>query len=100
MHATCFRMKSAYYGSFRDGLKISGFHKKEILLFKIFDHYKQYFIITIGEVMNSVTGLEFSYTQAPKSMKTVVTSLWYLTTAVGNIIDVFLVELKIAPTLV
>ena len=50
--------------------------------------------------MNSVTGLEFSYTQAPKSMKTVVTSLWYLTTAVGNIIDVFLVELKIAPTLV
>ena len=32
----------------------------------------QYIVITAGEVMNSVTGLEFAYTQAPKSMKSVV----------------------------
>ena len=50
--------------------------------------------------MNSVTGLEFSYTQAPSSMKSVVSSLWYLTVCFGNIIDVFLVESKFASTLV
>ena len=58
----------------------------------------QYFVITVGEVMNSVTGLEFSYTQAPKSMKSVVQSFWLLTTFFGNIFDIFFVEIKIAPT--
>ena len=48
--------------------------------------------------MNSVTGLEFSYTQAPKSMKSVVQSFWLLTTFFGNIFDIFFVEIKIAPT--
>ena len=50
------------------------------------------------KVMNSVTGLEFSYTQAPKSMKSVVQSFWLLTTCIGNIIDVFFVEIKLHPT--
>ena len=36
--------------------------------------------------------------QAPKSMKSVVQSFWLLTTCVGNIIDIFLVEIKLAPT--
>ncbi|CAG5110947.1 Oidioi.mRNA.OKI2018_I69.chr2.g5294.t1.cds [Oikopleura dioica] len=58
----------------------------------------QYIVITAGEVMNSVTGLEFAYTQAPKSMKSVVQSFWLLTTCLGNIIDIFLVELKLHPT--
>lgn len=58
----------------------------------------QYVVITIGEVMNSATGLEFAYTQAPPSMKSVVQSFWLLTTCVGNIIDIFFVEIKLAPT--
>merc|ERR1719500_2098690 len=48
--------------------------------------------------MNSVTGLEFSYTQSPKSLKSVVQSFWLLTVCIGNIIDVFFVEIKLAPT--
>ena len=50
------------------------------------------------QVMNSATGLEFAYTQAPPSMKSVVQSFWLLTTCVGNIIDIFFVETKLAPT--
>ena len=29
----------------------------------------QYIVLTVGEILFSVTGLEFSYTQAPASMK-------------------------------
>ncbi|NXG29750.1 S15A1 protein, partial [Dromaius novaehollandiae] len=46
----------------------------------------QYFIITCAEVFFSVTGLEFSYSQAPSSMKSVLQAGWLLTVAVGNII--------------
>src|SRR5690606_12923742 len=45
-----------------------------------------YAILTAGEVMVSITGLEFSYTQAPPSMKSVVMSLWLLSVAAGNFI--------------
>ena len=51
----------------------------------------QYFVITISEVLVSVTGLEFAYNQAPKTMKAVIQSFWLLTTCFGNIIDIFLV---------
>ncbi|XP_041440215.1 solute carrier family 15 member 1 [Xenopus laevis] len=46
----------------------------------------QYFLITAGEVVFSVTGLEFSYSQAPSNMKSVLQAGWLLTVAVGNII--------------
>ncbi|XP_057563728.1 solute carrier family 15 member 1 isoform X2 [Hippopotamus amphibius kiboko] len=46
----------------------------------------QYFLLTCGEVVFSVTGLEFSYSQAPSSMKSVLQAGWLLTVAVGNII--------------
>ncbi|XP_023946831.2 peptide transporter family 1 [Bicyclus anynana] len=52
----------------------------------------QYVLLTMGEVMFSVTGLEFSFTQAPASMKSVLTSVWLLTVAFGNLIVVFIVE--------
>ena len=58
----------------------------------------QYVILTVGEVMNSATGLEFAYTQAPPSMKSVVQAFWLLTTCIGNLIDVFLVEIELYPT--
>ncbi|XP_074839213.1 solute carrier family 15 member 1 [Carettochelys insculpta] len=46
----------------------------------------QYFLITCGEVVFSVTGLSFSYSQAPATMKSVLQAGWLLTVAFGNII--------------
>jgi POT family proton-dependent oligopeptide transporter len=43
-------------------------------------------VLTVGEVMISVTGLEFAFTQAPRTMKSTVMSFWLLTSAVGNFI--------------
>jgi POT family proton-dependent oligopeptide transporter len=36
--------------------------------------------------MVSITGLEFSYTQAPASMKSIVMSLWLLSVSAGNVL--------------
>jgi len=46
-----------------------------------------YIILTLGEAMVSITGLEFSYTQAPNSMKSSVMALWLLTVAAGEFFD-------------
>lgn len=54
----------------------------------------QFAVITIAEVLISVTGLEFAYTQAPLSMKSVLTSFWLLTVCFGNIIDIFIVSIN------
>ena len=42
------------------------------------------FILTASEVMVSITCLEFAYTQAPKSMKSLVMALFLLTVSLGN----------------
>ncbi|XP_068184513.1 solute carrier family 15 member 1 [Antennarius striatus] len=57
----------------------------------------QYFFITAGEVMFSVTGLEFSYSQAPNNMKAVLQAGWLLTVAVGNFIVLIVAELAKIP---
>ncbi|CAD7089903.1 unnamed protein product [Hermetia illucens] len=54
----------------------------------------QYIVITAGEVMFSVTGLEFSFTQAPASMKSVLQACWLLTVAIGNLIVVAIAEFR------
>jgi POT family proton-dependent oligopeptide transporter len=46
-----------------------------------------YVILTMGEAMVSITGLEFSYTQAPNSMKSSVMALWLFAIASGNLFD-------------
>ncbi|GKY97251.1 hypothetical protein MPSEU_000683500 [Mayamaea pseudoterrestris] len=43
-------------------------------------------ILSIGEIFLSVTSLEFAYAVSPDRLKTFVTSLYLLTTAVGNLI--------------
>lgn len=43
-----------------------------------------YLIITASEILVSITGLEFAYTQAPRAMKGTIMSFWLLTVAVGN----------------
>jgi len=60
--------------------------------YAIFWQIPQYIIITMGEIMVSVTGLAFAYSQAPESMKAVLQSGWLLTTFVGNAIVVIVTE--------
>ncbi|XP_046443391.1 peptide transporter family 1-like isoform X5 [Daphnia pulex] len=57
----------------------------------------QYFIMTIAEVMFSVTGLQFSFTQAPASMQSVMQAAWLLTIAFGNLIVIIVAEAKGIP---
>merc|ERR1719489_638794 len=63
----------------------------------IFWMVPQYFIITLGEVFLSVAGLEFAYSQAPQSMKSVLQSFWLLTVSIGNIIVLIVAELSLIP---
>jgi len=48
-----------------------------------------YVLLTSGEVMISITGLEFSYTQAPKTMKSVIMAVWLFSVSLGNIFTSF-----------
>lgn len=46
----------------------------------------QYLLLTTAEVLVSVTGLEFSYTQAPRAMRSTIMSIWFLTVVAGNLV--------------
>jgi POT family proton-dependent oligopeptide transporter len=54
----------------------------------------QYLFISTGEVLVSVTALEFAYTQAPASMKSAIMSLWYLTIAGGSLLTAWVSALN------
>ncbi len=59
-----------------------------------------YLLLTIGEVMVSITALEFAYTQAPRRMKSTIMSFLNLTVALGNVLVALLAYfsgLKLAP---
>lgn len=45
-----------------------------------------YTILTIGEVLLSITGLEFAFSQAPPRLKSTIMSYWYLSVALGNLL--------------
>jgi len=57
----------------------------------------QFFVMTIGEVLMSVTGLQFSFTQAPARMRSVMQAMWQLTVAFGNLIVIIVAEAKGLP---
>jgi POT family proton-dependent oligopeptide transporter len=44
-----------------------------------------YLVLTVSEVLVSISGLEFAYTQAPLTMKSVIQSFWKLTIAAANL---------------
>ena len=46
----------------------------------------QWVVLSAGEVMVSITGLEFSFAAAPPSMKSLVMAGWLLTVAIGNLL--------------
>ena len=52
----------------------------------------QYVFLTTGEVLVSVTGLEFSYTQAPRAMRSTIMSIWFLTVFLGNMLTALITE--------
>ncbi len=55
--------------------------------------FPQYLLLTVGEVLVSVTGLEFSYTQAPRSMRSAIMSIWFLTVFLGNLLTLSVLKL-------
>jgi POT family proton-dependent oligopeptide transporter len=56
-----------------------------------------YLVITMAEVMISITGLEFAYTQAPRAMKSSVMSIWLLTVFFGNLITAYVAKINFFP---
>jgi POT family proton-dependent oligopeptide transporter len=53
-----------------------------------------YLIMTVAEVLVSITGLEFAYTQAPARMKSTIMGFWLLTVTLGNVLVAFLAGFK------
>lgn len=47
-----------------------------------------YLLLTAAEILVSITGLEFSYTQAPRKMKSVIMGLYLLAVWAGNLFTV------------
>jgi POT family proton-dependent oligopeptide transporter len=56
-----------------------------------------YLVLTTSEVMVSVTGLEFAYTQAPRRMKALLMGFWLLAVSLGNLLVALLSELGNLP---
>lgn len=58
-----------------------------------------YFFIAISEIFASITGLEYAFTQAPSSMKSVVMSLFLFTSAISSALSFALLPLIVDPKL-
>jgi len=54
-----------------------------------------YIIITIAEILISITGLEFAYTQAPRAMKSTIMSFWLLTVFLGNFVTAVIAKIAV-----
>lgn len=65
---------------------VSWFHAPEAAFFRpsVAWHLLAYAVITAAEIMVSITCLEFSYTQAPKKMKSMIMAFYLMSVAVGN----------------
>ncbi|HUQ26496.1 MAG TPA: oligopeptide:H+ symporter [Burkholderiales bacterium] len=56
-----------------------------------------YGILTASEILVSITGLEYSYKQAPPVMKSSIMSLFLLSTSVGNALTATVNEMMVRP---
>jgi POT family proton-dependent oligopeptide transporter len=54
-----------------------------------------YIALTLGEVLVSTTGLEFAYSQAPRELKGVIQSFWWLTVSAGNLVVAIVSRLNV-----
>ncbi|VVC31971.1 Major facilitator superfamily domain,Proton-dependent oligopeptide transporter family,PTR2 family [Cinara cedri] len=56
----------------------------------------QIIVVTVAEILFSITSLEFSFTQAPTSMKSLLAAVNLLTVAFGNLIVAIVSEVRIS----
>ncbi|KAH7725489.1 CRE-OPT-1 protein [Aphelenchoides avenae] len=68
--------------------------------FSILWQIPQYILITSAEILFSITGLEFAYSQSSPALKSVVQAMWLFTVAIGDIIIILVVENNIFTNLV
>ena len=61
----------------------------------IFWQIIQIFVMSVAEILFSVSGVTFAYSQAPASMKSVMQAMWFLTVAFGNLIVIAIAEARI-----
>lgn len=61
----------------------------------MFAQIPQIIVLTSGEILVSITGLDFAYSQAPKTMKSVCQAAWLLTVAIGNLNVVIVNEINL-----
>ncbi|XP_030374948.1 peptide transporter family 1-like [Scaptodrosophila lebanonensis] len=54
----------------------------------------QFLLLMLAELLLSIAGLQFAFTQAPRSMKSVVMAAWFLNNAFGNLIVVIVTQLQ------
>jgi dipeptide/tripeptide permease len=59
--------------------------------------FPQFLFIMIAEMLISVPGLKFAYTHAPTSMKSVLTAIFFINNAIGNLIVVIITQLNLFP---
>ncbi len=43
-------------------------------------------LLTAGEILISITGLSYAYSQSPPSMKSTIMACWLLTVTMGNVL--------------
>ncbi len=58
-------------------------------------HFFPYITITIAELLVSITGLEFAYTQAPRSMRSTIMSMFFLTIFLGNMLTAMIAKVNV-----
>ncbi|GFQ92799.1 hypothetical protein TNCT_1141 [Trichonephila clavata] len=75
----------------------SSFFLNHKLQLSILYQLPQIVFLSCGEVMFSVTGLKFTYSQAPSSLKSVVQAIWLVTNGVGNVLVIILDEVMNIP---
>ncbi|XP_070509857.1 solute carrier family 15 member 2-like [Chironomus tepperi] len=68
-------------------------HLHDINSISVLWQFPQFLFIMIAEMLISVPGLKFAYTHAPGNMKSVLTAIFFINNALGNLIVVGVTEL-------
>jgi hypothetical protein len=80
------KQKQGLFGSYRDISIVERWFVDPSNRVTVWWQVFAYLIITVAEVLISVTGLELAYTAAPKSMTGFVTACWLVTVGMGNLV--------------
>jgi POT family len=63
--------------------------------YSILWQFPQFLLIMIAEMLISVPGLRFAYTNGPSSMKSILTAIFFINNALGNLLVVVITQLHI-----